>query len=348
MKRIAIIVLIATLCLPTVAQQTQAFFETLTDKYSEKDGFSASMLTNDMFDLYLKKKELEKSEELKAVFDKLDHILVVSQGKQFKQTQQQKQIDFFNGKKQQRESDADRLKREEDFFNGVKSTKMNSEDEMYKQILQHYKAEGFALFKTEKRMGEDLKVYLKKEEGTIANLAVITNSPAYLNLVELQGEIDLENIASLNRVMSLKGLGNLSKIHTAPYGIERGSYPHFTDMEAEILKHQKEVERFQKEIWKNQNLTEENISEIREKAQAHARKQHELAKKYREMALQYGRKPIFLSTPGDTNTVYYINGELVKSEEIISKLDQDKIKQVTVTEKDDNTVIKIRTREKLD
>ena len=348
MKKLAIIVLIVTLCLPAVAQQTQAFFETLTDKYSEKDGFSASLLTNDMFDLYMKKKELEKSEELKAVFDKLDHILVVSQGKQFKQTQLQRETDFFNGKKQQRESNTDRLKREEDFFNGVKSTEMNSEDEMYKQILHHYKTEGFTLFKTEKRMGEDLKVYLKKEQGTIANLAVITNSPAYLNLVELQGEIDLKNIASLNRVMSLKGLGNLSKIHTAPYSFNNGFYPHFTDMESEILKHQEEIERFQNEVWKNRNLKEEQILKFKEEAEEHARERRELMARSREMALKYGRKPIFLSTPGDTNTVYYVNGELVKSEEIISKLDQDKIRQVTVTEKDDETVIKIKTKEKID
>ncbi len=69
------------------------------------------------------------------------------------------------------------------------------------------------MFKTEKRMGEDVKVFLKKNQDKIKSLALITNSSASTNLVELNGDIDLSTVAELNNTLNLRGLENLYKIN---------------------------------------------------------------------------------------------------------------------------------------
>ena len=71
-----------------------------------------------------------------------------------------------------------------------------------------------------------------------------------------------------------------------------------------------------------------------------------MAEKYREMAEKYQRQPIFLNYPGDTSTVYYINGKKVKADEI-KKLGKDEIKSIEVKKaekEDEKTTIKIKTK----
>jgi hypothetical protein len=322
MKKIVLMVLILAISFPVYAQQTQQFYQTLTSKYAENDGFSASMLTQDMFDLYLRKKNVDESSEIALALKKLDNILVISQSK------------YGVGDYKQ-------------FFEGDKPEKMDKTglDDVHKEMLRHYPADGYLLLKTEKRMGEDVKVYLKKEKGKVASLALVVNSSASTNLVELNGDIDLANVASLSKAINLRGLENLYKIdnNNSYYG----RYPAM-EFNAQFSEERiAEMEARAREMAeKHAQLSDEQIAKIEEQAQLQAQKQMEMAEKYREMAEKYGRQPIFLSTPGDTNTVYYINGKKVKVEDVKNRLKSEDIEQIVKShnEKSGSTEIKITTK----
>lgn len=320
MKRIIFIMLVIGISFPVLAQQTQQFFQTLTGKYASQDGFSASMLTSDMFDLYMRKKNVDESSEVAAALKSLDNILVVSQSK-------------FGVNDYQ------------PFFGDDQTSKKEKPDldEVHNEMLRHYSADGYALMKTEKRMGEDVKVYLKKKDGKVASLALITNSSASTNLVELNGDIDLSTVASLSKAINLRGLENLYKIDNSSsyYGRFPGEYREIS--EERIA----EMEARAREMAEKQvQLSDEQISKIEEQAKQQAQKQMEMAEKYREMAEKYGRQPIFLSTPGDTNTVYFINGKKVNVEDVKEKLKKEDIEQVIKShnEKKGITEIKITTK----
>jgi hypothetical protein len=85
---------------------------------------------------------------------------------------------------------------------------------------------------------------------------------------------------------------------------------------------------------------------IEERARAQAEKQMQMAEKYREMAEKYQREPIFLNYPGDTNSVYFINGKKAKAKEI-KELDKEQIESIEITKPkktNDKTTIKIKTK----
>ena len=129
--------LVLFISLPAFAQKTENFFEQLTDKYSDKDGFSASMITKDMFDLYLKKKNVDSESSVYEAIKNLDKIMVVSQGNFNGGYINIAGVNIENGK-------PDKEKEEQ-------------ENELLETILNHYKTGGYTLLKTEKRMGEEVK-----------------------------------------------------------------------------------------------------------------------------------------------------------------------------------------------
>lgn len=313
MKRIMFLLLVMVLSLPMLAQQTKTLFDELTTKYADQEGFSASMLTSDMFDLYIKKRNLEETSPVFDALKKLDYITVVSQSK------------FFASP-----------------VPAIAGTEMNNDkNPLYQSILDHYRKNGYTLFKTEKRLGEDVKVYLMKNQDKIVSLALITNSSVSTNLVELQGNIDLKTVAELNKALNLKGLENLYKLDSNNiYGVASSGF-------ATSPQHVEEMVARQREIFERQrNLTEEQRAAIEDQARTAAEKQLQLAEKYRELAGKYGREPIFLNYPGDTNTVYFIDGKKVKAKEI-KELDKEKIESVEIKKAEkanDKTTIKIKTK----
>jgi hypothetical protein len=299
--------------IPATAQQTRNLFEELTSKYADQEGFSASMLTSDMFDLYIKKRNLDETSPVFEALKKLDYITVISQSKFFVEALQP----------------------------GVTKENTENKNVIHETILEHYRKNGFTLFKTEKRMGEDVKVFLMKSQEKIVSLAVITNSSSSTNLVELQGEIDLKTVAELSKAMNLKGLENLYKIDN------NNSWVYGTPVAALSPEKIEEMVALKREQFERQRtLTDEQREAIEDRARAQAEKQLQMAEKYREMAEKYGREPIFLNYPGDTNTVYYIDGKKVKAKEI-KELDKAKIESVEIKKpenKNDKTTIRIKTK----
>lgn len=325
MKKIVLMVLILGISVPVLAQQSANLFEQLTDKYANNDGFSASMLTKDMFDLYVKKKNVDESSEVATALKNLDNILVVSDSHVQKISYRD---NSWAGKVVLKESEK---KPDEEW------------DVMHKEILNYYKSNKYTLLKTEKHMGEDIKVYLKKNNSKIEALALITKSSMSTNLVELQGDIDLSEVASLSKAINLRGLENLYKIDNSSsyYGQFPGEFREYSEQRiAEMEVRAREMAE------KHTQLSDEQIARIEKQAKLQAEKQMEMAEKYREMAEKYGRQPIFLSTPGDTNTVYYINGKKVKAEDVKKKLEAEEIEQISKNnnEKNGRTEIKITTK----
>lgn len=313
MKQLIFFIAAVIFTTPLFAQQAPTLFNQLTEKYADTDGFSASLLTSDMFDLYLKKKNLEENSPVFDALKNLDRIVVVSQSK------------FLKGYT----------------VAGSAAASKPAENQLYESIIDFYKKNNYTLFKTEKRMGEDIKVYLNKNQDKIVSLVLVANSDAATNLVELQGDIDLKNVAELNKALNLRGLENLYKLDNSSsfYGFPSSAGYSPERVEEMVARQREQIER-------QRNLSEEQRAEIEVRAKEMADRQSQLVERYREMSEKYQREPIFLSYPGDTNTVYYIDGKKVKAKEI-KELDKEKIESIEVKKpekEDDKTTIKIKTK----
>ncbi len=318
MKTLIIYILMVLFSMPALAQDSNAFFEQLTNQYSDKDGFSASLITKDMFELYLKKKNVDDKSTVFDAIKNLEKIIIVSQNS-------------FGG-----------------YTTGVvvSQNKDNQEEissELYETILNHYKNGKYTLLKTEKRMGEEVKVYLKKNQDKVEALAVITNSSVKTNLIELQGDINLTAVADLNKTLNLRGLENLYKIDNSNMYSAGTAYGIYSQERIdEMVARQRELAERHREYF-----SEEQIKEFQQQAQLQAQKQMEQAEKFRQqMEETYGRQPIFLNYPGDTNTVYYLDGKKVKAREI-KELNKNEIKSIEVNKADkdnEKTTIRIKTK----
>ena len=321
MKKIGLYVLVFLICLPAFAQKTENFFEQLTDKYSDKDGFSASMITKDMFDLYLKKKNVDSESAVFEAIKNLDKIMVVSLGNL--------NVGFITG-------------------TGIISEKPEKEkeeqkNELLETILDHYKTGGYTLLKTEKRMGEEVKVFLRKNQEKIESLAVLSNSNANTSLVELQGDINLTAVADLSKAFNLRGLENLNKINNSS-----GSYYLGTTITGYALPQERLQEMADRQLEfaeKQQKLTEEQRAKFEEQTRITMEKQLEMAEKARELSEKYRREPIFLNYPGDSTT-YYVDGKKVEASEIKGLLEKG-VKSIDIDKpdkKNEKTVIRIKTK----
>lgn len=320
MKRVTIILIAVLFAAPVFPQE---MFEQLTDNYADQEGFSATKITNDMFDLYLRKKNVEKDSPVYETLKKLDNILVASQSS----FGEEEEVDI---------------------------------SEIHSEILDYYNQEEYTLFKTEKQMGEDVKVYLKKENEKISSLALVTASGSSVNLVEMNGDIDLARLSELSKALNLQGLENLYKVHGG------NSYPFFgndvflpqwnsegwtlgdiyiKDWDSEDFFNGEKIKDLQRKIQEQNFLTQEQREKIEQQAQEMVARQTEMAKKYQEMAERYGRQPIFLSYPGDSTTVYYIDGKKVTPEEV-KDIDKDNIESIEIDKsgKGDKSVVRIKTK----
>ncbi len=328
MKKLILLMLVITISLPTLAQQKQSnnLFEQLTEKYADKDGFSASQISSDMFDLYLKKKSIDEESPVFDALKKLDNILVVSQSNMAG-------VSYSSGYYNLDSDETDK--------NTDGKTELN---QIHSEIISHYKTNDYSLLKTEKRMGEDVKVYLKKNQDKIESLALLTKSSVSTNLVELQGDINLKTVSELNQALNLRGLENLYKIDNSSasmYGFSTGRRAYISGERIE------EVVARQREMAERQHdLSDEQRAKFEVQAKQMAEKQLQMVEKYREMAEKYQREPIFLSYPGDTSTVYFLDGKKVKAKKI-KEIDKDKIESVEVIKakkEDDKTTIRIKTK----
>ncbi len=342
MKRIILIMLIAILTLPVLAQN-KTLFDQLTEKYADKTGFSASMLTSDLFDLYLKKKEIDEKSPVYAALKELDAIIVVSQGtyEQGFLTNQEYYVPNAGADNNPVASSITSNSKEKDEKN---QAQRKEREQLFNEIADYYKSNQYTLFKTENQLGEDLKVYLKKENDLITSLALITNSAASTTLVELDGNIDLTTVAELNKALNLKGLEKLHKLNNSN-NLYTGNYAVTT--RNGIAFDTEKMNALQKELMEQQKLTKQQRAAIEDQARmAINETQAQMVEKMRQMSEIYGRQPILLSAPGDTNTVYYINGKKVKANEV-KELDKKTISSIEVKnpeKEDDKTEVKIKTR----
>ena len=315
MKTIIFTLLVSVFTFHAGAQKS--LFENLTQKYSDTDGFSASLITSDMFDLYLKKRNVEENSPVYGALKSLDNILVVSH------------VNYFETKSME-----------------AHDAKKDSEvAAIHQDILKHYQTTNYTLFKTERHMGEDVKVYLKKNKDKVVSLALVTNSGRATNLVELQGpDIDLSTVSDLNRTLNLRGLENLYKINNRSVHNLMVPVPPDVPSEEQI---RMMLEKNREIIEKQGQLTAEQRKKIEEQARMLAEKQKEMAERYRELANKYQRQPIFLSSPGDS-AEYFIDGVKATAEEI-KKLDPSNIERVEVNKDKGNNhkgTIRITTRKK--
>jgi hypothetical protein len=296
---------------------SQDLFKTLTDRYASLEGFGATNLTRDMFDLYLKKKQLEPNSPVFETIKKLDNILVVT----------------YNGVPSGKDS--------------VISAKIT---EIEKSLLNYYNGQSFILFKTENRHSEDLKVFLKKNGDKVNALSLISATPTRLTMIELKGDIELTSISEIDKALNIRGLENLYKINGQQdifvngqkFPLENFNYYYtYSDQENLQKELQQKLENLnmlngeKMKMWADQkkDMDEKQQKLMAEKQKEMVVKQKEMAEKYLQMAEKYGRHPIFLSAPGDTNMIYYIDGKKVNVQEI-NKINSDQIESISIVKPD--------------
>ena len=283
MRKLIFIVLTVLIVMPAVSQE---LFETLVNKYSNKDGFSAVQLSKDMFDLYLKKKNIDEKDPVYSVVDNLENILVITQVN---------------------------INEKEDGLKNIQS-----------EILDYYKKEGLSLFKTEKKTGNDLKIYIDKNDDGVSRLGLVNLSEMSLTLIEINGIIDLTSIASLNKAFNIRGLETLRKID------DSGNYfitSDFSSFQIPDIRFELSEDR-RKEIEESVKRAQEEMK-IRQKE--FELQNREMVEHEKEFTNKYNRFPIFLGGKTDS-TIYFLDGKKVEKIDI-RMIDPDRIEKLEV-EKD--------------
>jgi hypothetical protein len=301
MKTIAIYLVAMVLVLPAGAQ---TFFDELVKKYVDVEGFSAVQLTNDMFGLYLKKKDIKPDDPVYKVLNDLDNMMVITQT-----------------------------------FTSSDST---SKEKLKTEIRNHYQGDGYSLFKTEKNANSDLKIYIsKKADEGIKSMGLISSNSFSVNLIEMNGKIDLSKVATLNNALNIRGLEQLRTFDnsTAPNNFNfnyQFDMPDFKGFEMSEER-QKEIEEHVKKAQKAMESHQFNMLE-NEKV---------LGERQKEIFEKYQRHPIFFSAPGDKDAEYYVNGNKVDFDEV-KQITSDDIESIEIIKKDDSkkqkTEIKIQLK----
>jgi hypothetical protein len=287
MKTIAIYLVAMVLVLPAGAQ---TFFDELVKKYVDVEGFSAVQLTNDMFGLYLKKKDIKADDPVYKVLDDLDNMMVITQT-----------------------------------FTGSDST---SKEKLKTEIRNHYQGNGYSLFKTEKKPNSDLKIYIsKKADEGIKSMGLLSSNSFSVNLIEMNGKIDLGKVATLSNALNIRGLEQLRAFdnNSAPNNFYFNYQFDMPDLKGFELSEER-----QKEI-------EEHVKKAQEAMESHQFKmlenQKELGERQKEIFEKYHRHPIFFSGPGEKDAEYYVNGKKVDFDEV-KKIMSDDVQSVEVIKKD--------------
>jgi len=287
MKKLVLIILGTVLTMQIYGQE---LFNSLVDKYSGQDGFSAVQLSKDMFDLYLKKKNISEKDPVFQVVDNLKNIWVITQ---------------------------------------IKGTegKNNLLKNMQTEILDYYKKKGLSLFKTENKSGNDLKIYIEKNDKGISLLGLVNLSDLSLTMIEINGVIDLASIASLNKAFNIRGLDALRKID------DSNNYfvtPDLSTFQIPDIRFELSEER-RKEIEESVKKAQEEIKHHQKEIQFQQQAKTENEKNFME---RYNRFPIIIK--GNDNVAdYYLNGVKVDKEKIMY-LDPDSIEKIEVVNKDKN------------
>lgn len=322
MKKLIVLIVAIVAIMPVNGQE---LFEKLVEQYSDREGFSAVQLTSDMFDLYLKKKNIDEEDPVYDVIDNLENILVITQS------------NLTSGSRTFLKDGNIILKGEED----VEVDEDSSLKDIHSEILDYYKEAGLFLFKTEKKIGNDLKIYIDRDEDGVSSLGLVNLTDFALTLIEINGTIDLSSIANLSSAFNIRGLETLRKID------DSGNYflaPDLSNFDVPDIRgfgiskeRQMELEeslkRAEEEMKLNRGrrIDEERSSRLKEK----------------EFFEQYKREPIFLNRY-DKNTEYYLNGKKVSKEELKGISSSDIVKTVVEkVEKDGEvtkSIVKITTK----
>ncbi|HKJ41541.1 MAG TPA: DUF4252 domain-containing protein [Sunxiuqinia sp.] len=291
MKRIVIYLMAMLLVLPATAQ---SLFSELVKKYVDQEGFSAVQITDDMFDLYLKKKDIKPDDPVYNVLNDLKNMTVITQTYT---------------------DDNEKVK-----------------DGLVKEIRDYYQNNGYSLFKTEKTAERDLKIYLKKNGENISSMGLLTSNSFSVNLIEMNGKIDLSNVATLNKVLNIRGLEQLQVFdnHSAPdnfyfnyqYRVPKvPNVPGYKLSEEEQAKIREEVQKAQEDMKVHQKEMF-----IRQK---------EMGERQKELFEKYQRFPIMITGPNSENADYYVDGKKVTLDEL-REINPDSVQSIKVIKKDED------------
>ena len=315
MKRIVLTILAALLISVAGAQN---IFEELAENYADNEGFSAVQLTSDMFELYLKKKNIEEDDPVFETLNNLDNIMVISQ-------------------------------------TFTRSDEENPGEALKYEIIEHYKNNDYSLFKTEKGPGSDLKIYIQKDGSGIESLGLISSNSFSVNLIEMNGDIDLANISNLNRALNIRGLEQLSVFgNDSPnqfffnYSFPRPgewSLPNYNGKN-KIIDLSEIDDEYRREL-------EEKVLErqalIEEQFHSQMEQQERMRERSRELYEKYNRLPIIISGHDSKDAEYYIDGKKVDKDEF-KEIEPDEIESIEVIKKNKtkNTKTQIRIKLKKD
>lgn len=288
MKKIVVVLLCVLLGFSAGAQ---SIFDELVEKYVDVEGFSAVQLTSDMFELYMKKKNIDADGPVYDVLNDLDNMMVVSQ--------------TFT-------SDNDKLR-----------------EEMKTEIRSYYQDNDYSLFKTEKNASSDLKIYIDKTDDGIRSMGLLSSNSFSVNLIEMNGAIDLSKVASLYRVLNIRGLEQLQVFDNTKS--PNNFYFNYQFEMPDLSNYEISDER-RREIEENVRISQEEMRKYQDEMR---KNQDEMSKRQQQLFEKYNKFPVIISGPESEDAEYFVNGKKVKKEDI-HELNPESIESIQIIKKDDS------------
>ena len=287
MKKIVVVLLCVLLGFSAGAQ---SIFDELVEKYVDVEGFSAVQLTNDMFELYMKKKNIDADDPVYDVLNDLDNMMVVSQ--------------TFT-------SDNDKLR-----------------EEMKTEIRSYYQDNDYLLFKTEKNASSDLKIYIDRTDDGIKSMGLLSSNSFSVNLIEMNGAIDLSKVASLYRVLNIRGLEQLQVFDNTKS--PNNFYFNYQFEMPDLSNYEISDER-RREIEENVRISQEEMRKYQDETR---KNQLEMSKRQQQLFEKYNKFPIIIKGAESKNAEYFVDDEKVDKDQIL-ELDPERIESIRVIRKDD-------------
>lgn len=173
MKATIQLFIVAMLAIP-LSGWSQSPADALFDKYSGQEGFTSVYITQHMFGLFA---DIETKEDESGFFElvkNLDNIKILSM--EHDSTGKVPHVNF------------------------------------YKEIMSDFPEDEYEELMVVKKKDQDIKFFIRKEGGKIAELLMVIGGVDDNALISIQGDIDLKTISKLSKTMELEGMENLEEI----------------------------------------------------------------------------------------------------------------------------------------
>ncbi len=174
-KFVSRIVLIIMVSLPLITLAQKSPIDKLFEKYAGHDCFTTVNISSEMFGLFANfenNADDQDFEDFQKMIKQLEGLKILS------------------------------------FTPGIDCSSID----FYKEVLQVYPMEEYTELMVVQEKGEEVRFYVKKNNGGISELLMIAKETDEIVVLSLAGMLDMSYISKLSKSMNIHGLDKLEKI----------------------------------------------------------------------------------------------------------------------------------------